>query len=128
MVGCMTWTEHSFWTCTECMVCFYKLCIFIFSLCLFSSYPSAFAWSGSSTTCLCSFSKSVEIFLLFFLVTFVILWRNPILIKICSVFSFLISLVADPSFPLYLIVSCGKFLSFQGFLNYCLSFLLSRNK
>lgn len=47
-------------------------------------------------------------------VLFLIIWRNPILIKICSVFSFLISLVADPSFPLYLIVSCGKFLSFQG--------------
>lgn len=46
-------------------------------------------------------------------VLFLIIWRNPILIKICSVFSFLISLVADPSFPLYLIVSCGKFLSFQ---------------
>lgn len=54
-------------------------------------------------------------------VVFKILWRNPILIKICSVFfSFLISLVADPSFLLYLIVSCGKFLSLQGFLNYCL--------
>lgn len=55
-------------------------------------------------------------------VVFEILWRNPILIKICSVFSFLISLVADPSFPLYLIVSCGKFLSFQGFLNSCFNF------
>lgn len=28
---------------------------------------------------------------------------------------FLILLVADPSFPLYLIVSCGKFLEFSGF-------------
>lgn len=55
-------------------------------------------------------------------VVFEILWRNPILIKICSVFSFLISLVADPSFPLYLIVSCGKFLRFQGLLNFCLHF------
>lgn len=58
---------------------------------------------------------------------FVILRRNPILIKICSVFSFLISLVADPSFPLYLIVSCGKFLSFQGlfkisaYISFCIN-------
>lgn len=57
---------------------------------------------------------------------FVILCRNPVLIKICSVFSFLISLVADPSFPLYLIVSCGKFFSFQGFWNYCLHFLVNQ--
>lgn len=41
------------------------------------------------------------------------IWRGTILIKICSVFSFLISLVADPSSPLYLIVSCGKFRVFR---------------
>lgn len=41
-------------------------------------------------------------------------WRKLILIKICSVFSFLIFLVPDPSFPLYLIVSCGKFSFFVG--------------
>lgn len=46
-------------------------------------------------------------------VLFLIFWRGRILIKICSVFSFLISLVADPSSPLYLIVSCGKFCVFR---------------
>lgn len=56
-----------------------------------------------------------------FVLFFEILWRNPILIKICSVFSFLISLVADPSFPLYLIVSFGKFLCFQGLFNFFLN-------
>lgn len=49
-----------------------------------------------------------------------IIWRGTIFIKICSVFSFLISLVADPSYPLYLIVSCGKFLVFR----VCFSFPL----
>lgn len=65
----------------------------------------------------------------FFLCWFVfeLLWRNPILIKICSVFSFLITLVADPSFPLNLIVSCGKFLSSQGFLNFCLNIFFRSN-
>lgn len=46
------------------------------------------------------------------------LGKNLILIKVCSVFFFLISPVADPSFLLYLIVSCGKFLSFQGICQY----------
>lgn len=53
-------------------------------------------------------------------VVFKILWRNPILIKICSVFFFLFDFPGCRPFLLYLIVSCGKFLSLQGFLNYCL--------
>lgn len=53
-------------------------------------------------------------------VLILIIWRNPILIKFV-LFSpfFLILLVADPSFPLYLIVSCGKFLEFSGFFCGC---------
>lgn len=54
-----------------------------------------------------------------------IIWIRTILIKICSVFSFLISLVADPSYPLYLIVSCGKFLVFRASFSFPLIHLFS---
>lgn len=47
-------------------------------------------------------------------VLILIIWKNPILIKFVLFSPFLILLVADPSFPLYLIVSCGKFLEFSG--------------
>lgn len=85
---------------------------------LFSSL-FAFAWSGLYFPS--QMNEDVFIFYFYFFVSFlkIILWgKNPILIKVCSVFFFLISPVADPSFLLYLIVSCGKFLSFQGIFNY----------
>lgn len=127
MFCCMSWTQHSVvplgnassaWCVSEGCGSLLSHFVFVFlGNCLPLHGPDP-------PQSVCSFSKSMEIFLLLCVsVVFEILWRNPTLIKICSVFSFLISLVADPSFPLNLIVSCGKFLSFQGFLIYCLNFI-----
>lgn len=113
----------SSWKCIECMVCFWRLWVFTFSLCLCNCLPLhgpdppqwVYVLSQNQWRYFCCcvlvlclrFSGGTQSWLKFVLFS-----------------PFLISLVADPSFPLYLIVSCGKFLSFQGFLIYCLNFIL----
>lgn len=116
MVCCMTWTEHSVPFGDAPRV--HGVLLTVVDLFLFIPYLSLHA-SILHDEFLFFLTIIGDFFVLVVVSWFVlilIIWRNPILIKFVLFSPFLILLVADPSFPLYLIVSCGKFLEFSGCL------------